>query len=111
MILTSSGRRRDWVTLEEEIETTDALGGRSQTWSEYVTLRAAIETKPAVVSESQATVLYLVTIPYRADTVTKHFAGSQQHVVTADKTLKVLEMVTPEERKRELVLYCARVTA
>lgn len=111
-IMKSSGQRRDWITLEEEIETVDALGGRSQTWAPYVTLRAAIEPQPPTsLTESAATVLYLVTIPYRPETVAKQAAGSQQHVVTPDKTLKVLEMLTPQERKRELVLYCAQVTA
>jgi head-tail adaptor len=107
----SSGQRRSWVTLEEEVEVTDALGGRTQTWEPYATVRGAIESKLSGSSEAEAVVLYMVTIPYRADTIAKHFDGQQQHVVTVDKTLKVLEMASPEERNRELVLHCARVTA
>jgi len=108
----SSGLRRQWVRLAEAVDTPDVLGGRSQIYESYVELKAAIEPQPpAGVSESQAAVLYLVTIPYRPDTVAKYLAGLQQHVVTANKTLKILQMVTPEERNRELILQCALVTA
>jgi hypothetical protein len=109
MPLMSSGRRRHWATLKEEIEVEDDMGGRTQSFEEYATAKVAIENQVAAGAEGTAVVSYRVTMPYRSDTVDKHLAGTQQQVVTAGKTLKVLEMASPEERNRELVLHCARV--
>lgn len=103
----SAGARRHRVALQQGVSTLDALRGRTQTWTTYATVWAAIDEMPAVVSETQATVLYQVTLLFRADTFAKYLAGTQQQVLTTQKALKVIEVVNPDERNLDLVLYCA----
>jgi head-tail adaptor len=106
-----AGQRRHFVSLQKGVSTTDAMGGRTQSWDTYARIWAAIDEQPLVVSEVQATVLYQVTMPFRQDTYDLYIAGTQLQVVTATKTLKVLEVINAEERNRDLVLHCARVAA
>ena len=98
-----AGQRRHQAQLQAPIEGTDALRGRVQTWPTYATVWAAVDAKPFVVSEEQATVMYDVTIPYRADVEVQH------RVVVRGLTLKVLALEQPELRARDLVLHCAQV--
>jgi head-tail adaptor len=106
-----AGQRRHLVELQHDVSVTDAMGGRTQAWATYAREWMAVDSQPLVVSETQATVLYQVTMPFRQDTWDKHLEGTQQQVVTESKVLKVLEMVNPEERNRELILQCARATS
>jgi head-tail adaptor len=102
-----AGERRHQLALQQGVAVTDALGGRSQAWVTYGTVRAAVESVPFVVSELQATVQFTVTMRYRADVVTKYRAGTQQRLVGAGQTLKVLAVVNQAQRNRDLVLHCA----
>jgi head-tail adaptor len=94
-----AGQRRHFVSLQKGVSTTDAMGGRTQSWDTYARIWAAIDE------------LYRVTMPFRQDTYDLYLAGTQLQVVTATKTLKVLEVINAEERNRDLVLHCARVAA
>jgi len=104
-----AGQRRRKVQLQRGVAVVDAIGGRSQTWPSFGTEWAAVEPIPFVVSEVQATVMYTVTMRYRADVVENDLAGMQQRVVDEDAgiTLKILTVVNPELRNRDLVLSCA----
>lgn len=106
----SAGQRRRFVQLQKGVAVLDGLGGRSQTWPEFGQDWVAIDPTPIVASEIQATVLYNVSMRYRADVVENFLAGIQQRVVDEGQglTLKVLVVVNPEERNRDLVLSCAQ---
>jgi head-tail adaptor len=104
-----AGQLRHRVLLQEGVTVTDDTGGGSETWATFGQDQAAIEGTPFVVSETQAAVLYAVTLRYRRDVVTKFDAGRQLRVVGNGKTLKVLAIVNTEERNRDLLLHCGRV--
>lgn len=105
-----AGQLRHRVALQEGIAITDAIGGRTQSWSTYGHDQVAMEPVPLVVSDTQASVIYTVTLRYRSDLDEKQKAGTQQRVVGGGRTLKVLAVVDPEQRHRDLILQCAVVT-
>lgn len=100
-----AGDRRHRVELQTATTTTDALRGRTNTWTTYETYWGAVDVQPFVVSEQGATALYLVTVPYdsRIDT-------QQRAVVNETLRLKVLLVVNAELRNRDLILHCAQAT-
>jgi head-tail adaptor len=103
------GQLRHRIELQEGVTVTDETGGGSETWPAFGNDWAAMDPMPFVVSETQATVLFQVTIRYRSDLVSKYEAGKQLRVVGNGKTLKVLAIVNAEERNRDLVMHCGRV--
>lgn len=106
-----AGQLRHRVELQEGVATEDETGGKTETsWPTFGYDQAAIDGAPFVVSETQATVLYQVSLRYRADVVQKFDAGTQLRIVGNGKTLKVLALVNAEERNRDLVLHCGRVS-
>lgn len=106
----SAGQLKQRVTLQQAVSVTDALGGRAETWQAFGQDWAAIDPMPFVVSEVQATVLFQVSMRYRADVVEKDLAGTQLRIVEQknDRVLKVLAVINPEERQRDLVLTCGK---
>lgn len=88
----------------------DQLRGRSQTWSTYGHDWAGIDETLLKVDDTQASVGYVVTIPYRTDVESKQIAGTEQRVVYGERTFKVLAVMNPEQRNRDLVLQCALAT-
>ncbi len=105
-----AGQLRHRVELQEGVTVPDETGGGSETWPAFGVDQAAIDAMPFVVSETQATVLFQVSLRYRRDLVSRYDAGTQIRVVGNGKTLKVLALVNSEERNRDLVLHCGRVT-
>jgi SPP1 family predicted phage head-tail adaptor len=105
-----AGARRCRVTLQHGTAVLDALGGRTQTWSTYGHDWAGIDETVLKVDDTQASIGFTMTIPYRADVATKQLAGTQQRVVFGDRTFKILAVQNPEQRNRDLVLVCALVT-
>jgi SPP1 family predicted phage head-tail adaptor len=105
-----AGQRRTRITLQHGTAVLDALGGRTQTWTTYGHDWAAVDETLLKFDDTQASVGYVLTIPYRADVETKQLAGTQQRVVFGDRTTKVLAVMNPEQRNRDLVLQCALVT-
>jgi head-tail adaptor len=104
-----AGQLRHAVELQEGVPVEDETGGASETWPAFGTGHAAIDEQPFVVNETEATVLYQVSMRYRSDVVERFDAGTQLRVVGNGKTLKVLAIVNPQERNRDLVLHCGRV--
>jgi head-tail adaptor len=102
-----AGQRRLRVELQHGVAVIDAIGGRTETWSTYGHDWAAIDDVPLKFDDTQASIGFAVTIPYRTDVETKQLAGTQQRVVAGNRTLKVLAVINPEHRDRELVLQCA----
>jgi head-tail adaptor len=105
-----AGQRRQRIALQQGTAVIDALGGRTETWSTYGHDWAGMDDLLLKFDDTQASVGFQVTLPYRQDVETKQLAGTQQRVVTDDRTLKVLAVINPEHRNRELVLQCALVT-
>lgn len=98
-----AGKLRHRANLQSATEVEDLIKGRTETWSTYATVWASVREQPFVVSEDNATILYLVGIRYRSDVV------KRQRVVVAGLTLKILEVENPERRNRKLTLHCAEV--
>lgn len=105
-----AGARRVRIALEEGDWQLDPLRGRTQTWSQYGHDWAGIDETLVKLDDTQASVGYVVTIPYRADVEQKQIAGTAQRVIFGDRTLKVLAVMNPEQRNRDLVLQCALFT-
>lgn len=104
-----AGQLRHRVELQEGVTVRDETGGGPETWPVFGRDQAAIDSMPFVVSETQATVLFQVSMRYRSDLVRKYESGKQLRIVGNGKTLKVLAIVNAEERNRDLVLHCGRV--
>jgi head-tail adaptor len=98
-----AGQRDKLVSLQSATTTIDALGGTAQTWATYATEWAAIEPQPFVTGSTNAEVLYLITLPYRAAVV------AEQRVVYGSSTYKVLAVIDPALGHRDLTLHCAEV--
>ena len=100
-----AGQRRQRVQLQSPTEVLDALRGRTITWTTYGSCAAAIDQQPMVKSEQQASMIYLVTIPYRTGVLKGH------RVLAPGLTVKVIaDPEDPQFKHRELVLHCAKVT-
>lgn len=104
-----AGQLRHRVELQEGVQVRDETRGVTETWPRFGYDQAAIDSLPFVVSETQATVLFQVSMRYRSDLIAKFDGGTQIRVVGNGKTLKVLAIVNAEERNRDLVLHCGRV--
>jgi SPP1 family predicted phage head-tail adaptor len=105
-----AGARRCYIALQHGTAVVDALGGRTQAWSTYGHAWAGIDETLLKFDDTQASVGYVLTISYREDVESKQLAGTQQRVVYGDRTMKVLAVMNPEQRNRDLVLQCALVT-
>ena len=104
-----AGQRKHHITLQEGTTVEDTLGGESTTqWSAFGQDAAAIDEIPFIVSESEAAILYNVTIKYRSDVVSKFADQIAIRVVSAAQTMKVLQLENPEQRNIELILHCAK---
>lgn len=103
------GQLRHRVEFQEGVRVTDETGGAAETWPAFGEDWAAMDEMPFVVSETEATVLYQISMRYRSDVATKFQAGTQLRVVANTKTLKVLAIVNSEDRNRDLILHCGRV--
>jgi head-tail adaptor len=105
-----AGARRCRIALQHGTAVLDAMGGRTQSWSTYGHSWAGLDETLLKFDDTQASVGFTVTLPYRADVEEKQLAGVQQRVVFGDRTMKVLAVMNPEQRNRDLVLQCALVT-
>lgn len=106
-----AGQRRHRVSLEQGTEVKDVIGGETTTlWTSFGHDWAAIDETPFIVSETEASLLYRVTLRYRADVITRFTAGGALRVVGETRTLKVLQVENPEERNIELILHCSVMT-
>ncbi len=103
------GQLRTRVELQEGVTITDETGGGSETWPAFGNDWVAIDSFILGSTETEAVVQYIVSMRYRSDLVTKFFNGTQIRLATGDKTLKVLAMMNPEERNRDLQLTCGRL--
>jgi hypothetical protein len=84
------------------------MGGRLlPTWTTYATDWAAITPQPFVVNEQNATVLHIVTLPWRPDVEVQHRVYVPE---LSDLRIKVLAIENPEHRNRDLILHCAEAT-
>jgi len=109
----AAGQLRDRVTIQQKTSVRDAQGGRAVTWDRLTTVWARVQ--PLRASEAlqaaavRASVLYRVTVRYRADIQpTMRLLWIPFRASTA-KTLEI-QGVTPENGGREfLALSCAEV--
>jgi head-tail adaptor len=97
-----AGDRRHPVDLQSPIESIDVMGGNAiPTWDTYASDFCAVEEISKVVNETEATLFYDLTIPYRSEVENGH------QVVVLGKTLKILLVENPRGLNRELILHCA----
>lgn len=104
----SPGQRIFYGELQEAVVTTDAMGGSTESWERYANEWLSVDATVIGVSETNATPVFQVAMPYHPGVEDRYKAGTQQRVVAAGYTLKVLAVVNPEQRNRDLVLTCAR---
>ena len=103
----SAGQRRHLLELQEDIPVTDAIGGRVQSWATYASIWGSIESQPLSIQEDRASVQFIVTVKYLASIMAKYLAGTQQRLIGGGQQLKVLAVTNPDQRNKELILYCA----
>lgn len=105
----NAGERHAHVTLQYATLTTDAMGGRSDpTWTEFGTWWAKVTVVPFIVSDTEATLLYDLEGPYRADLVDRFNAGTSIRAVVNGDTLKVFQVENPQLRNRTLIAHCGK---
>jgi hypothetical protein len=104
------GQRRIRVTLLESGVTRDAIGGRTAgVFTSFGTDDAAIDEVPFIVHSAEHGMLFVVTLPYRSDVVTKFETENKRIQIQGDgKTLMLLELENPERRNVELLLHCSK---
>ena len=105
-----SGQRRIRVTLLASGVTRDGMGGRAAgEFTEFGRDDAAIDEVPFIINSAEHGMLFVATLPYRSDVVTKFETEKKRIQVQGDgKTLNVLEIENPERRNVELLLHCAQ---
>lgn len=107
-----AGQRRHRVSIEQGTEVKDSIGGESTSlWTAFGSDWAAIEETPNIISDTEASLLYRVTLKYRSDVRTRFADGGALRVVSVNRTLKVLQIENPEERNIELILHCSAMAA
>lgn len=104
----ATGQRRHKVTLQEDVVTIDALGGREQDFESFGTAFVSIDSQTIGVTETEAGLTFSVQMHYHPAFWEKFLAGKQLRIVATDYTLKVLNVVNPEQRNRDLVLTCGK---
>lgn len=104
----TAGERHAKTSLQYATPTTDAMGGRSEpTWTEFGTWFAKVLTVPSIVSDTQASLLYQIEGPYRADLLERFIAGTGLRAVVNGLTLKIFQVENPQLRNRTLIAHCA----
>lgn len=83
----------------------DSLRGRTNVWTAYATVWGSVDEQPFVVTETTASLLYLVTVLYDSRVQVQHRAVVLRR--DGDLRLKVLALVNTEARNRDLILHCA----
>ena len=108
----SIAERQARCTVQTATPTTDEGGGRGEpTWTDLGPIwDAKVNVVPVVVNETQATMLYEVEGPYRADMMTNFTSGIGLRILVNDLALKVFEVENPLLRNRTLVAHCAKAT-
>jgi head-tail adaptor len=100
-----TGERRHKATLQRATNTTDSMGGRTQTWTAYDSWAVKVNTVPFAVSDSQATSQYQLEGLYRDDVL----VGDR--VLIRGLKLKVILLDNPELKNRTLVAHCSKWAA
>jgi len=99
-----AGRLRQRVTIQGKVVTQDTYGAEEITWTDVVTVWAAVEPlRGREFLEAQregAEVTTRIVMRYRASVT------PEMRVVFGDHTYDVLSVIQVEERRRELQLMC-----
>jgi len=97
--------------LQYATPTTDSMGGRGEpTWTDFGAWYVKATTVPDIVNETNASLLYQLEGPYRADLVTRFKSGVGIRAVVNGQTLKVMQIENPQLRSRTLIAHCADAT-
>lgn len=113
---TPTGARRRKITIQQQSTTKTALGFLSSTWTDVLTTWAAVSVRPvttlASVGTSQQPIIrnsYVVNIRY-VPSITI-LPGMRITESDGGAVYLIQSTVDPEERHRELVLFCSQVPA
>ncbi len=99
----ASGQLRHWVELQDAEEVVDPLGGRSQVWSTYATVPAAVEPQSFIMGTETPELPTLISIRYIEG------VRQKQRVVVNGKTYAVVTVQNIEERNRDLILVTVEI--
>lgn len=107
----SSGRLDKRVTVQSLGEASDGAGGQSRTWSDGVTVWAAIEQGAGrefmAAQELQPELSHIVTMRYRSTVGPKNRLKYVAGGVT--RTFQVHAILDPLERHEQLQCYCSEI--
>lgn len=98
-----AGELRKRIELQSSTVTTDALGGRTETWATYATVWGAVEPQPGIVGKDKAEVITIMVIRYRSGVL------AEQRAVSEGVTYTILAVIDPALRHRELNLHCVEI--
>ncbi len=95
------------VTIQAVTDTTDAGGGRAQTWAMLATVWARVEPlsgdERARAEQVAADLSHRVTVRYRDDVTPRH------RLLYGSRVLKILAVRDADEKHERLELLCAEV--
>lgn len=99
----TAGELRHWVDLQSAMEVIDPLGGRTQVWSTFATVPAAIEPQSFVMGTENPELPTLISIRYIEG------VRQKQRVIGNGKTYAVVTVQNIEERNVDLVLVTIEI--
>lgn len=99
----SAGELRHRVELQSATEVVDPLGGRTQVWSTFATVPAAIEPQSFVMGTENPELPTLISMRYIEG------VRQKQRVIGNGKTYAVVTVQNIEERNIDLVLVTVEI--
>ena len=104
-----TGRLNKRIELQHYVETRDAVGWVTKTWSTYATVWAALRTLSGrerdVASQERATLSHEITIRYRSGVHADH------RIVRGGRTFDIKDARNVDEGNVEIRMRCIEVTA
>lgn len=99
-----AGALRHRVRLEDAVDTRDSGGGLTRVWQLLDVVPASIESEesgePVEAGSPSSKVRHLVRIRYRTGVT------PAMRAVFRDRSFRILSIVDPDQRKKELLLTC-----
>jgi SPP1 family predicted phage head-tail adaptor len=103
------GKLRHRVIIQEKVLTPDGQGGNSQSWREFATVWASVESQGGrefqTARQTRATLTDQVVMRYRAGIT------SDMRIVHRGRILAIARPpMDPDGRERELLLFCEEIS-
>lgn len=99
-----AGKLRNQIVIQTVTESRDSLGGVSESWATYATVRASIEPLKGTEKFQDKTTLSEVDLKVRI----RYLAGvtTKMRILFGTRIFNIHSIINYNEMNRELTLYC-----